>query len=47
MSNYWTEVPAAGERTQMKICLLPITVIANKYDVFAQGFEPVQRKLFC
>lgn len=47
MSQYWNSVPAQNEKAQLNICMVPITVIGAKYDLFAQQNEPVQKKLLC
>jgi len=33
--DYWKNVPAANEKNQLKINLIPMTVICTKYDIYA------------
>jgi hypothetical protein len=40
MSNYWLNVPAQSEKNKLNICMVPITVIGAKYDIFAKNTEP-------
>lgn len=42
--EYWREVPAASETGRMQRPLIPVTVIANKWDEFSRTCEPIQKK---
>jgi hypothetical protein len=47
--DYWNNVSSQQDRDQIKknLALLPITVIGNKYDLFAKSIEPKMKKIFC
>lgn len=47
MSQYWMNCPAHGEKSKLNISMIPITVVATKYDIFAQQNEPVAKKALC
>ena len=46
---YWDSVPAQSDKQSkaIEVSKIPITVIATKYDTFAQQTEPKAKKLFC
>lgn len=46
-SDYWNSVPNQNDKNMIKQSFVPITVIGNKYDVFAQSCEPKMKKIFC
>lgn len=45
--KYWNNVPAQQDKPQMKLCMVPLTVVCTKYDLFAKSYEPKLKKLFC
>lgn len=40
-------MPAQHDKKEIKINWIPISVICNKYDLFAKANEPVAKKLLC
>jgi hypothetical protein len=46
-TDYWSKVPAQSEKGRLSISLVPITVVAAKYDHLAKNCEPSQKKLLC
>lgn len=45
--SYWNRIPNQTDRNEIKVNFIPISVICNKYDIFAKQCEPKFKKILC
>ena len=45
--KFWNSIPNQADRNQIKPNAIPVSVICNKYDLFAKQCEPKFKKILC